>query len=200
LNNDLLVDTASISHLIEFSRLNTNAVITGATIVDPVSGRVQTAGGYRYYSWLGLSRPILAGRSPPELLSAMPPELDYVDGSAIWLRGDFIARLGQLPDYYFLYFEELELSHCLRGAEKIAWCREAEVFHKGGGSSSTDSLRERATYHAARSAFRYTQRHYPAQLPIVILARLGGIALRAIAQWNPRLIVATVRAIRDFPQ
>lgn len=198
LNNDLLVDGASISNLIKFSRLNATAAIVGATILDPISGRVRTAGGYRYYSWLGANLPIFAGKSRSELLQTKPTRPDYVDGSAIWLRGDFIARLRQLPEHHFLYFEELELNHCLQGAEEVAWCRDAEVFHKGGGSSSTAYLQERATYYAARSAFCYTQRHHPRRLPTVIIARLVGITIRAMVKRQPRLILATTRALRDF--
>jgi GT2 family glycosyltransferase len=198
LNNDLLVGSASILNLTKFSQLNKTAAIIGSTIVDPISGHVRTAGGYKYYSWLGINLPIFAGKTRSELLLTQTPKLDYVDGAAIWLRGDFIARVRQLPEVHFLYFEELELNQCLQGEEEIAWCREAEVFHQGGGSSSTAYLQERATYHSARSAFRYTQRHYPWRLPTVIFARLVGITMRALLRCQPGLILATAKALRDF--
>lgn len=198
LNNDLVVARNAIAKLLLFSQHNPNAAITGATVLNPVTGLVQTAGGYRYYTWLGLNLPILAGTSPADLPRAKAATPDYVDGSAIWLRGDFITRLGEIPCYQFMYFEELELNHCLQEQEEIAWCREAEVSHEGGGSAPTATGQAAATYYAALGAFTYTRRHYPWQLPTVIIARILGISLRALARLQPGLVTATLRALRDF--
>ena len=200
LNNDLVVAPDAITRLLLFSRHNPNAAITGATVLDPASGLVRTAGGYRYYPWLGLNLPILAGISRADLAQTKVPPPDYVDGAAMWLRGDFISRLGRIPCHQFMYFEELELNHCLRGGETIAWCREAEVSHEGGGSAPTASGQATATYYAALGAFTYTRRHHLWYLPTVIIARLLGISLRALARRQPGLVTATLRALRDFPR
>ncbi|EEB79489.1 glycosyl transferase, group 2 family [marine gamma proteobacterium HTCC2148] len=199
LNNDTIVDPKAISALLALSRSQPQAAMLGSTIADQASEQVVAAGGHRYFPWLGLSRPRLAGRSlstieEPKSLTKM----DYIDGAALWLNGHFLRRIGELPNDHFLYFEELSLAQCLAEGESIAWCPNALVYHVQGGSSPTPALRARGTYHAALSAFNYTRQYYPICLPTVVFARLIGITLRSIALCQPKLLAAVFIALKDF--
>jgi GT2 family glycosyltransferase len=199
LNNDTLVDPQAISSLLAHSRSHPSDVMLGSTIADQASGVIQTAGGYTYYRWLGWNRPCLAGQplqNRVDLRSS--PKLDYIDGAALWLRGDFIQRVGGIPEKHFLYFEELELNQCLIKGESISWCPAAVVYHIQGGSAPTPELQARGSYHAAISAFRYTWRHQRYCLPTVLLARLIGVGFRALARRQPGLLLAVFTALGDF--
>jgi GT2 family glycosyltransferase len=198
LNNDTIVDPESARSFVSYMELHPEVVIAGATIVNYAGAIVHCTGGYRYYKWLGCNRP-MNKHTPLHLLDTIAePNLDYVDGASIWLRGSFIARLGGLPCYTYLYFEELFLNSYLSRDEHIGWCRSAIVHHKQGSSSPTTKLRERSTYHAAFSAFTYTRRLHPICLPTVILTRLLGISLRALYWQQPGLFPAIFRAFNDF--
>jgi GT2 family glycosyltransferase len=198
LNNDTEVDKSAISALLSFSQGNRQAVIVGATVIDQATGLLQSAGGYCYYPWVAYNRPLLAGASIEDVAKSQNVIPDYVNGAAMWLKGDFVRRIGGLPTDHFLYFEELELNQRLEGEESIAWCKEAVVSHKGGGSLPTAELQAFGTYHAALSAFSYTRHYHPCYLPTVVLARVVGISIRAIVRWQPSLIYAVFRALVDF--
>ena len=198
LNNDTTVEENSLQALIAYCQEHPDEAITGVTVVDAQTGRVQAAGGHRYYRWLGLNRPLLKGRqftTPADLPQATP---DYIDGAAMWLKGDFLRRIGGLPKAHFLYFEELELAARLTPMEGSGWCREALVSHLGGGSTANNSRQVTSTYHAAYSALTYTRKHHRLCLPSVIIARLVGNGLRSIVRRQPALFTTSVRAVRDF--
>lgn len=199
LNNDTVIDIQAISALLSYSIYRPDAVMLGCTMVEQSSERLLTAGGYRYFRWLGWNKPCLSGRALPDL-NGLPTDrrMDYIDGAALWLRGNFIQLVGGIPQQYFLYFEELELNHYVGPGESIAWCPAALVYHRQGGSSSNANLQARAAYHAAFSAFVYTQRHYRYCLPTVVLARLAGIGGKALIRRQPQLLTAVLRAFLDF--
>lgn len=197
LNNDTEVSEEAIFHLLRFSKTSSRAAIIGATIIDQTTGLIETAGGYRYFPWVGYSHPIMAGARLEDICSSEYLLPDYVNGAAVWLRGDYIRHIGGLPTDHFLYYEELELNHCLGKDDCLAWCRDAVVFHQGGGSSTTAKLQATATYHAALSAFNYTRRHKPWCLPTVIIARILGITMRSISRRQPKLLLAVFAALRD---
>ena len=199
LNNDTIVDRGAISTLVWYSQQHPDAAMLGATIVDPESRSVLTAGGYKYLPWLGWHRPNLAGQSLEALGSARPSQrLDYIDGAALWLRGDFIRRIGGLPTHQFLYFEELALTKLLDNDESVRWCPSALVYHSQAGSATTAELRARGTYHAAFSAFSYTLREHPICLPSVILSRVLGVSFRSMIRRQPGLTKAVFAALLDF--
>jgi len=197
LNNDTIVDQDSISALLNYSATNRNHAIVGATIMDFYTGKLQSAGGYRYYPCIAYSKPILAGATLETASTDDSVAPDYVDGAAMWLRGELLQRTGGVPSNHFLYFEELELNQQLAPQETTGWCREAVITHLGGGSVQSPDLQDFATYHAALSAFRYTRLYYPWFLPSVIIARLVGISIRAIQRRQPSVILALLRALRD---
>ncbi|MEH6571149.1 MAG: glycosyltransferase family 2 protein [Halioglobus sp.] len=198
LNNDLQVDCHTISHLLAFSEANHSKAATGLTVLDPLTGKVQCAGGYRYYPWLGYNIPLMGGASLEQVKAATEHRPDYLSGAAMWLTGDFVRRIGGLPTEHFLYFEELELMQRLKPGEELGVCADAIVTHQGGGSSNTPELQQRATYYATLSAFNYTRRYHPWFLPSVMVARILGISLRAIWRRQPKLISATLHALQDF--
>ena len=197
LNNDTEVAPDSIAALLTFSGEHEEAAIVGSTILEPGGRQVKAAGGWRYYTWLGYSRAVAEGAETRVIDSIDERLIDYLDGAALWLRADFLTRIGGIPDKNFLYGEELELNQRLSPSETFRWCREARVEHAGGASTTTVEQEARSCYHAALSIFDYSYRYHRLCLPTVIAARVIGISLRAIWQRKPKLISAVMRAVRD---
>lgn len=198
LNNDTIVDSEAANRLVTYMESNPDVVMAGATIVDQAGKQILCSGGHRYYKWLGYNRPLNMGTPIKDLKDIEEPKLDYIDGAAMCLHGSLVRRIGGLPNKYYLYFEELNLNSYLLEGERIGWCRNSIVHHESGSSSPTPQLKERSTYHAALSTFRYTYRHHPVCVPTVILARLVGISARAIIRRQPGLVLAVFRALKDF--
>ena len=198
LNNDTEVAADAIFHLLAFSKQNRGTAITGVTVIDQATGLIETAGGYRYFPWIGYNQPIMAGARLEALCNVGNLLPDYVNGAAMWLKGDYVRRIGGLPTDHFLYFEELELNQYLKRGESIGWSRDALVFHQGGGSSTTAELQKTGTYHAALSAFTYTRHYRPWCLPTVILARVLGLSIRSTMRRQPGLLSAVFEALKDF--
>jgi len=194
LNNDTVVAVDALSAMLSFSAEHPRAMIVGSTIIDPHKQVTWSAGGYRYLRWFGYGRPLGTGLAPSEVHAVPEPRPDYVDGAAIWLRGEFLRRMGGVPERHFLYFEELELNRYLAAGETVGWCRSALVAHEGAASVSTTLGVRRATYHAALSAFEYTARVHPWCLPTVMLSRVIGIAVRSARTLQPGLLWAVLRA------
>ncbi|MEP0201388.1 MAG: glycosyltransferase family 2 protein [Halioglobus sp.] len=198
LNNDLELSAEAISHLLAFSAAHSRIVATGLTILESSTGRVQAAGGYRYYPWLGYSRPLLGGATLEQVKTATIQMPSYLAGAAMWLTGDFVRRIGGLPTDHFLYFEELEIMQRLLPGEHIGVCVDATVTHRGGGSATTPELQERAAYFAALSAFNYTWRYHKVCLASVVAARIIGVGARSLAKRQPKLLLAVITALVDF--
>ena len=126
------------------------------------------------------------------------PELDYIYGAAMLIRGDVLTRLHGLNEDYFLFYEELDLVEQLAQEDRVAWCVGSSVMHKGGGSSATKAEKVFTAYHAALSAFKFTWRYYPVCLPTVVLSRVLGLTIYAVWYMNPGLALAPLRALSNF--
>jgi GT2 family glycosyltransferase len=114
------------------------------------------------------------------------------------LRVEAVRRVGLLDESYFLYYEELDYAHRLRGAGyTLSWCPQSRVRHHGTGSPSRPRAASQQ-YHEQLSALRYTRRHHPGWLPLVLLLRVIGKPLAMCIKGQVRLVPAGLRAVRDF--
>ena len=196
LNNDLYIAPNSLLRLLELAENDSNICLVGPTVVNAGTDTVQCAGGCYYLRWLGLERPMQTGKKLSDLNKEPSKNVDYIYGASMFIRADFLKRIGGLDERYFLFYEELELALSLRAGQKMAWCPSSIVYHAGSKSEqATKASRAFTAYHAALSAFRFTWRHYPYCLPTVVLARLVGLCLHGISNRSLSLITAPWRAL-----
>ena len=198
LNNDLRVEPDALGVLLDASERSPETVLWGPTVMSEKNERIECAGGCRYYPSIGYFRAAHAGRSRCELARLPEPRIDYIYGAAMFVRGDFLARSGDLDEAYFLYYEELALAGRLLPGEKMGWCREAFVHHIGAGSSVIAGVEQFKTRQATLSALRYTRDHHPWFLLSVCLARLVGLSIRGLMNRNPTLPVPAFEAMVAF--
>ena len=65
-----------------------------------------------------------------------PREVDVAQGACLILRREALAQAGYLDEDYFIYTEEVDLCHRVRGRGwKVYWVPTAEVVHYGGRST-----------------------------------------------------------------
>ena len=196
LNNDLYVAPNSLLRLLDCADSDSNRCLIGPTVVNADSETVQCAGGCYYLRWLGIEKPMQAGRKLSDLNKEPPKNIDYIYGASMFIRAEFLNRIGGLDERYFLFYEELELASKLTEGQSMTWCPSAFVYHAGSKSDlASKESRGFTAYHAALSAFRFTWRHYPWCLPTVALSRLVGLGIKGIYGGNMPLITAPWRAL-----
>ena len=198
LNNDILVDPGAIDALLKDAHDQKDVAIWGPTVLSTETRKVECAGGCRYSPAIGYAWPAYAGMDAEMLPEKPDPQIDYIYGAAMFIKGAFLERTNGLDDQYFLYYEELELVGQLAPHENYNWCRRALVYHIGAGSSSLPGVEQDKTRHAAASALRYTWRHHPYYLPLVFLARFFGILVRGVKLRNAKLPLAVLAGAKEF--
>lgn len=66
-------------------------------------------------------------------------EIPYMHGAAMFVPRHVIEHVGQMPDLYFLYYEELDWSCQISAAYKLYYYPDAYIYHKESASTGIDS-------------------------------------------------------------
>jgi GT2 family glycosyltransferase len=207
LNSDTEVLPGCLTALIEAARRRPQILIWGSSIYDHAPPhRLQCAGGFRYLPLLSLPLPIrFSAAEMPQGLFHPLPQMDYVSGVSLFVRTEVFREKGLMDESYFLYYEELELTHKVGGKAKLGWCPDSKLYHKGGQSTgNADPNRGRGSalghYHGNLSALRYSWRHHKWFFPWIMSFRFVAKSLLFARQGNGVAWRALLRAYRDFFQ
>ncbi len=141
LNPDARLKTNTIAELANFLNTHPEAAVVGAGVDRPSDG-TPVVSAFRFPS--AISEFESAARFGPisrmtrhwivSLPSDTPTqEVDWVVGAAMLVRFSTLKKTGFFDPDFFLYFEETELMHRIRGAGWQIWfCPEARVEHIAG--------------------------------------------------------------------
>lgn len=140
LNNDTFVKEDNFYDLIQ--RMESDETIGG---ISPMLMYADDDRMIQYAGFTPLSRFTLRNRGigSGEYLNERylsPKEVPYMHGAAMFVRSDVYREVGQMPEMYFLYYEELDWSLSIRNHGYKLWydpcCR---IFHKESRSTGFDS-------------------------------------------------------------
>jgi GT2 family glycosyltransferase len=205
LNNDVQIYPDALEKLLISANRKKNIGMWGSTLLEN-DGKMQCAGGCRYYPYLTIFKPIFAGKTLEEIKKNNPEKitLDYIAGAALFIRTEAIKQIGLLNEEYFLFYEELDYSQRLKKADfEIAWCKESIVIHKG--SASVGNIRDKnqekikkANYYENLSTLKYSRNFYPNTFWIIFMNRfvLKSLALIITGRWY--LFAPLLKAYRDY--
>lgn len=212
LNNDTVVDSEALYHLLKYSLSHPEMPVIGSTLVDYHDRElVQCAGGCRYLPALTIMWNVFGGKSLSKVLEYPKlPQLDYIHGAAVFLSTRIISEIGFLNENFFLYYEELDYALRLKAkGYKLGWCPRSVVYHIGavttGGRATSLNQKSQAkqesflaNYHENLSTLIFTQRHYPYYLPLVSIFRLSMkiMIFSIFRRWH--LFKPLFMAYRDF--
>ena len=126
----------------------------------------------------------------------------YAHGAAMMVKREVIEKAGQMPECYFLYYEELDWSMMIRRAGYEIWYEPScTIFHKESQTTGQNSpLR---TNYITRNRFLFTQRNqqgmvkYISYLYLISLVATRDI-LRFAFQRRMDLARATIRGVVGF--
>jgi GT2 family glycosyltransferase len=143
LNPDTIVRPGAATALIDFLEVHPEVGIAGGGLEFP-DGRLQTA-AFRFPSLMGeledTIRLGLVSRALHRFRVPAPPQAharatDWMNGASLMIRSDIYARVGQMDEGYFLYFEETDLCRRVRRAGWPIWHVPASrVVHLEGQST-----------------------------------------------------------------
>jgi GT2 family glycosyltransferase len=166
LNNDTEADPDALGFLLARSAAEPRPGICGATLLlHHDRQRVQALGGASYQPWRARSAALGIGLQASQIPSDatdVEARMAYVNGAAMLVRREFLARVGLMDASYFLYSEEHDWAY--RGQQAgfaLAWAPEARVFHKHGATIGTASSggSTLSLFYLFRSKLMFTARH-----------------------------------------
>ena len=203
LNNDTVVDPEALSALLERMRQCPDAGICGSTVLyyDRPS-IIQALGGSIYNSWTGRGGHIGLGKNwaPHTRFELIENHIKYVLGASMFVRRQFIEKIGLMNEAYFLYYEEIDWAVRARGKFSFRYAPLSIVYHKEGSSIGTAVDRSRRSllsdYYAARSCMLFAKRYYPLACPTVAMA-LAARGLFRLVMGNFVCARAVIRGLQD---
>jgi GT2 family glycosyltransferase len=196
LNNDTIVAPDALTHLVRAAQSEPRTGVVGATVLEfdepdsvqyfagaavaPLRGRV---------TMLGQGTPATAARK--RALS-----LDYVSGACMLVPLRVIAEVGLLDERFFMYSEDADWCYRIKQAGyRLLFAPEAEIWHKGGASSSPGSPSQ--YYHSTVGHLLLMRKHHPRRLPITAPYLLGRYVASAVMRGQWQQAGAVVRAFVD---
>lgn len=202
LNNDTLVEEEMLAPLCE--RLDNDP---GLGAVCPKirfaqDGQPIQFAGYTRLSAVTLRNRLIGFGEPDRGQYQQPHDTPYAHGAAMMVRREAVERAGEMPEMYFLYYEELDWSLRIREhGYRIGYEPRATVFHRESRSTGADSpLR---TFYLTRNRLLFARRNRRGAQRWLSIAYQLGIALPksvavSLLRGRPDLASAALRAAAGF--
>jgi GT2 family glycosyltransferase len=182
LNNDAIVDRASVPALVAVAEQNSDVGIVGPTIyyLDPPD-RIWFAGANRNRWTLSLGhRKGKWNRLPFD----QPRDVNYLCAGAMLVRREVFEQVGLFDAGYFMYYEDCDF--CMRVSEqgyRLCHVPEAKVWHKVAASTGGEGS-PLEVYYRTWSVFRFLAQHaHGIHRTGLIVLRVGYVLLRATCLW-----------------
>lgn len=126
----------------------------------------------------------------------------YAHGAAMLVKREAIDKVGQVPECYFLYYEELDWSMMFTRAGYEIWYEPAcTIYHKESQSTGQDSpLR---TYYITRNRLLLVKRNWNGITKYLsYIYIIGIVAIRDFCKFaingKTNYIIASLKGIHDF--
>ncbi len=158
LNNDTEVTPDTIRPLVEYCEHHSDAGIVCPKILFHNSGEtIQYVGASRINPYTGRNtRPGFGETDKGQYDSVL--KTDYAHGAAMMVPRAVIDKVGQMPDIFFLYYEELDWCESIKNqGYNIYVVPESRVYHKESKSVGKNSTLK--TYYMTRNRLLFMRRN-----------------------------------------
>ena len=174
LNPDTIVEPGAIGALLEVIRAQPGVGAVGSQLLEPdgaIAGsafRFPSPGNEFSRGVASEKIALLFGVKPIVIERTAPGPADWLTGASVLFRADALRKTGLFDDGFFLYFEEVELMHCMGRDGWGLWTVPASrITHIAGAATGVVSGLQQAV--RPFPAYRYeARRRY--------FVRVGGIA------------------------
>jgi GT2 family glycosyltransferase len=198
LNNDTIVNRASIEAMVEFLDAHPEAGAVGGNLLNP-NGTFQSS--FNHFPTLVEELMVvthLGRRLNPHMPSyngTWPTirEVDWISSASIIVRRQAIEQIGLIDEQYFIYSDETDWQYRLwQAGWKVYYLPEVTTVHFGGGSFQPGGKRFTLVY---RGRMLFAQKHYSHLYGVVQRALFAAAASARLAVW---LVSALFPGRRDL--
>lgn len=158
LNNDTEVDASFIEPLVELFETNPKAGIASSKIIYYNSGNIiQYAGSTSINPFTGRNKRVGYMEKDCGQHDRMS-ETDLAHGAAMMVPRHVIEQAGMMPEFFFLYYEEIDWCESIKKAGyKIYFVPASKIYHKESMSIGKKSTLK--TYYMTRNRLLFMRRH-----------------------------------------
>ena len=201
LNNDTVVEPASLSMLRTYARSDPQRGLIGAVAFyyhdpDVVQG---VAGWFNPARAEGGHIGHMCSRDTLPSTETIRSKIAYVMGVSMFVARPVYDYVGGMCEDYFLYYEELDWAARIAGRFGQDVCREARLYHKEGAAIGTSTVRrssDTALYYMAVNLLRFMKKHHSRYLAAAY-RRLVRLLVRYVQRRSLGAFRATMLAIID---
>lgn len=164
LNNDTIVCEDFITPCIEFLKNNSKVAFVSPAIIDYKLGVVQSTGAN-----IDIRKGNVFIENQGREYKNLPEQIeaDYIGGACMVLSTDIVKKIGNIPEAYFLFFEESEW--CYRAKKKglkNICITTTKIFHKG--SASIDKIVGLHSYLMERNRVVFVKRNCNSRIEYIL--------------------------------
>ena len=158
LNNDTEVDPGVLEPLVRLFETNPDAGAASSKILYYNSGEtIQYAGSSRIDPFTGRSKRV-GYREKDNGQHDQLKETDLAHGAAMMVPRRVVDKVGMMPEFFFLYYEEVDWCESIKKAGyKIFFVPSSKVYHKESMSIGKGSTLK--TYYMTRNRLLYMRRN-----------------------------------------
>tara|TARA_B100000963_G_scaffold360959_1_gene394079 strand:- start:19386 stop:20390 length:1005 start_codon:yes stop_codon:yes gene_type:complete len=167
LNNDVVVDKEAFLFLAQRMEIDRKIGICGAHIMMFNEKEItQCLGGSYFTSFSGKGFPILEDHFDKTPTNRMvESKISYISGASMFIRKDFISRVGLLDERFFLFCEEIDWAIRSNEIFNLGVELKSIIYHKEGATIGTGSASnskggsKKSEFYLARSKLILTWKH-----------------------------------------
>lgn len=209
LDSDNVVDKNALNNLIKYMEKKNDVALYGSVSLSYYQRHIiQCAGVGIYNKWSSASKHLLVGKNVNALDSfdykkTLKNKITYVYGNSMFFSNEFFVNMQQIPENYFIYYEELEIMQQLKKSNmKFGIALDSFVYHKEGSSTGgkTKSKSLIADYYGVRNRILFTKRYYKYCLPTVYLGLILAIINRIRRKQFTRIAMILKLMFNPYPK
>lgn len=202
LNNDTSIDEFAMENFVIEAQKSDKAVL-GSTLVKYNTDKIQCFGGGYINKLIGFQNYYGEDESldyvknnTKKLEDQYSGKLDYIVGASIFLPIEILTEYGNIPEHYFLYWEETDFCYGLKKAGlDLKWIPNSIVYHKIG--SSTDITSSFTDYYSTRNTIRFFKKWHPFFLISIVLFNILFKVFNRIRRGQFKRIFLIFKAVFD---
>lgn len=186
LNNDTLVNQASIMEMVSFLDEHQDAGAVGGNLLNP-DGTLQST----FCSFPTLWEEFLIVSHLGKKINPLHPsyhdiwptirEVDWMSSASIMVRRQAIEDIGLIDENYFIYSDETDWQYRMwQAGWKILYLPQVNTVHFGGGSFQPGSKRFTLVY---RGRMLFARKHYSATYSLIQRAMFATAAISRQFVW-----------------
>lgn len=209
LGSDNVIDKNALNNLIKYMEKANDVALCGSVSLSYYQRHIiQCAGVGIYNKWTSSSKHLLVGKNVNALDSfdykkTLKNKIAYVYGNSMFFRKEFFIKMPQIPEKYFIYYEELEIMQQLKKLNmKFGIALDSFVYHKEGSSTGGKAKNKSliADYYGVRNRILFTKKYYKYCLPTIYLGLSLAIINRIRRKQFARILMILKLMLDPYPK